>query len=418
MNRYRYLALAAVVLLLSSCTRGSVGIFASIEQEVKTQKSNLSESSAITGVVESSNHIYASIGNIASRTKNGTEWNGVGDPPGIDSPISVALVQIGDPNSGSREYYAAFNSQEGDEYGLFQLSIDESSGAVTFTERNIAYDGNDVSEIAALIPVDSDHDGFADLLYASLRTGFENQEPLFTLVANPAGIGGTEEVLRDNSADNLFDAAVDNDSDTWFVGSKGAVYRLTGSTLTQLAGSDAAYPTDSEGTKGKSFSGAYAADLGDLGGTGGTVALFLSDTDGRIWVTTDSGGSWEMTDLSGRAFSDMIWLPRAGDGGDGALLVGTKPFIQRAVDDQGLFEVELTVSGTSVTIDSLAAPDTSSYNTSELQSATVSSFYRPDDGTAPSIAPDSNDLFVLTGGLGLWALTYGSDGIPEEVRWE
>lgn len=419
MKPYRYFAVLALLVILASCTRGSVGIFASIEQEVKTQRSNLSENSAITGVVESDNHIFASIGNIASRPKNSNEWNGVGDPPGIDSPISVALVQIGDPNSGGRRYFAAFNSQEGGEYGLYELTINQTSGSVSFTELDLAYDNaNSVQEIAALIPVDSDHDGFAEELYASLRTGVLNQEPLFTLLRNPAGIGGTEETLRDNQADNLFDGGSDNAGNTWFVGSKGAIYRLVGSTVTQLSGTDALYPTASDGTKGKSFSGIYAVDLDNLGGTAGTIALFVSDSDGRLWATTNDGTDWVSTDLSGRAFTDMVWLPSAGEAGGGALLVGTKPFIQRAVADQGLFEIELTVSGTSVTIDSLDAPDASSYDTSDLQDATVLAFYRPDSGSAPSIEPDGNDVFVLTGGLGLWAIAYGTDGRPQEVRWE
>jgi hypothetical protein len=417
MKRTIYVLFALLALaFLGSCTRGSVGIFASIEQEVKTQKSNLSETSAITGVAQTDNHYFASLGNIARRSIGGSDWAGVGNPPGIESPISVALVQLGPP--GSREYYAAFNSQEGSDYGLFQLTID-SSGTVSWTELDLVYDDtNTVKEIAALVAVNTDptSDQYPDKLFASVRTVFENGEPLFTLLENPAGIGGAETPILERT-DNLYDGAVDAATGNyWFVGSKGGIFRYDGVTIpvSRLSGGDAGYPTDSGGTAGKSFAGVYSADTGLLGGTGSAVGLFVSDTNGRIWYTNDQGTNWQMSDLSGRAFTDMIWVPSAGNNGAGALLVGTKPVIQQGISDQGYYEVELTLDGSdNVTFDGLETPDSSSYDTSDLQDATVRTFYLPDDGASKS----TNQVFVLTGGIGLWNVIYDTAGIPD-VRWE
>lgn len=416
MKRY-IIALLALTALLGSCTRGSVGIFASIEQEVKTQKSNLSENSPITGVAQTSNHYFASLGNIARRPIVGGDWGGVGNPPGIDSPISVALVQLGPP--GSREYYAAYNSQEGSDNGLFQLTIEESTGRVEFTELDLAYDNtNRVFEIAALVAVDTNLDGFGDRLFASVRSGSQNDEPLFSLLENPAGVGGVETAIIEGT-DNLFDGAVDNGGNIWFVGAKGGIfYYDTGAgTTTRLTGpdDDPTYPATADAT-GKSFSGVYSIDRGELTGsaTAGTVALFLSDTDGRVWATYDDGGTWVNRDLTGRALTDMIWVPNAGDGGAGALVVGTKPVIPQGISDQGYYEIELTATDSEVTFDGLDAPNDSSYDTSDLQDATVRSFYRPDDGSG---GLSNNQLFVLTGGIGLWNVIYSSSGIPD-VRWE
>lgn len=417
MKRTIYLFLAIVlVVTLGSCTRGSVGIFASIEQEVETQKSNLSENSAITGVAQTDSHYFASLGNIARRAITGSEWVGVGNPPGIESPISVALVQLGDPTS--RTYYAAFNSQEGSDYGLFELTID-SSGTVSWTELDLDYDNsNNVAEIAALVAVNTDPtaDQFPDKLFASVRTGFQSGEPLFALIENPAGIGGAENTVLENS-DNLYDGAVDAATGNyWFVGSKGGIFFYDGTTTpaTRLVGTDGTYPTASDGTKGKSFSGAYSVNTTLLGGSG-IVGLFVSDSDGRIWYTNNQGGSWQMSDLSGRAFTDMIWVPNAGNNGAGALLVGTKPVIQQGISDQGYYEVQLTMDGSdNITFDGLETPNSSTYDTSDLQDATVRTFYLPDEGTT---AKSDNQVFVLTGGIGLWNVIYDTAGIPD-VRWE
>lgn len=410
MKRY-IIALLALTAVLGSCTRGSVGIFASIEQEVKTQKSNLSENSAITGVAQTSNHYFASLGNISRRPIVGGDWGGVGSPPGIDSPISVALVQLGAP--GSREYYAAYNSQEGSDNGLFRLTIDESTGRVQFTELDLAYDDSStVIEIASLLAVDTNLDGFGDSLFASVRSGSLNDEPLFSFLENPAGVGGAEVAILEGN-DSLIDGAVDNGGNLWFVGLKGGVfyYDTSGSSVVRLLGTDPTYPGDQGG-----FSGAYSIDRGDLKGnaTAGTVALFLSDTDGRVWATYDDGGTWMMSDVSSRALTDMIWMPSAGSGGDGALLVGTKPIIQQGISDQGYYEVLLTASDSEVAFDGARAPDDSSYDTSELQDATVRGFYRPDDGNG---GLSTSQVFVLTGGIGLWNVIYDANGIPD-VRWE
>lgn len=416
MKRTIYLLLAILTAaILSSCTRGSVGIFASIEQEVKTQKSNLSETSAITGVAQTDSHYFASLGNIARRPIGGSEWVGAGNPAGIESPISVALVQLGPPNS--RQYYAAFNSQEGSDYGLFELSID-SAGSVTWTELDLAYDNTkNVAEIAALVAVNTDPttDQFPDKLFASVRTGFQNGEPLFALIENPAGIGGAEKIVIENS-DNLYDGAVDAAAGNyWFVGSKGGIFFYDGTTTpaTRLVGTDGTYPTASDGTKGKSFSGVYSVNTSLLGGSG-IAGLFVSDSDGRIWYTKDQGANWRMSDLSGRAFTDMIWVPSAGNNGAGALLVGTKPVIQEGISDQGYYEVQLTMDGSdNVTFDGLETPNSSTYDTSDLQDATVRTFYLPDDAATKA----TNQVLVLTGGIGLWNVIYDAAGIPE-VRWE
>ncbi|MFP4300779.1 MAG: hypothetical protein ACLFQZ_02010 [Spirochaetaceae bacterium] len=412
MKRY-VIALLALTALLASCTRGSVGIFASIEQEVKTQKSNLSENSPISGVAESENHYFASVGNIARRPTDGGEWGGVGDPPGIDSPISVALVQLGAP--GDREYYAAYNSQEGSDNGFFRLTIDDS-GDVEFTELSLQYDKS-VNEIAALVAVDTDLDGFGDRLFASVRSGSSNDEPLFSLLENPANVGGNEETLIEGS-DNLFDGAVDNGGDIWFVGQKGGVFRYdtSGSSVDRLRNptDDPIYPHTEEVAEG-GFSGVYSIDRGDLpgGGTAGTTVLFVSDSDGRLWATDDDGTSWDMKDLSNRAFTDMIWMPSAGPGGEGALLVGTKPVVQQGLSDEGYFEVDLSASDGEVSFGDLRAPDASSYDASELQNASVRGFYRPNDGGNPS----EDQVFVLTEGIGLWRVIYDENGTPD-VRWE
>ena len=408
--------MAAVALLvgglslaaLSGCTRGTQAVFASVEQEVRTDRNNLVANTAGTGIVRSSatasqDRYYAAVGGVFYRPANNddADWQRVPNPPEFASAVALGLAGVGSGSDPSTiQVYAYFVNQAGTRYGLYRVNA-EGTG---WDSRVFPTDENSGVRITGLVGLDTDFNNVPDtLLMSYFDPAAPDSESRQRLVVNPHASSPVAHQLRGaggaGSAAPLRTAVTEQlngtDSFVWLVTARGGLFRVPLGTLqgaeaelSPLAGGNAAYP-NARDVQGRSFRGLayhHADSAADR-------FVALSTTDGYVFATDDAtdASAWVRTDKINRALLGLHYVP-----GTGKLVVGTVTGPGGSPSKRGLYELEVTLPSADGGLRAAqpTEPD-GQYSRTELLLAAVDGFWiDPAQSTAR--------IFVLTVGSGIW----------------
>lgn len=418
--------MAAVALLvgglslaaLSSCTRGTQAVFASVEQEVRTDRNNLVDNTAGTGIVRtlaaaSEDRYYAAVGGVFFRPADNddADWQRVPNPPEFASAVALGLAGVGSGSDPSTiQVYAYFVNQAGTRYGLYRVNAAGNG----WDERIFPLDESSGVRITGLVGLDTDFNNVPDtLLMSYFDPAAPDSESRQRLVVNPhasspvvhqlrgAGGAGSAAPLRTAVTEQLNGT----DSFVWLVTARGGLFRVPLGTLqgseaelSPLPGGDAAYPTASD-IQGGTFRGIayhHAANSADR-------FVALSTTDGYVFATADAS-AWVRTEKINRALLGLHYVP-----GTSKLVVGTVTGPGGSPSKRGLYELAVTLPSDSggLAVAQPTEPD-GQYSRTELLLSAVDGFWIDSDQSPAR-------LFVLTVGSGIWR---GDLNTKSEWDWQ
>jgi hypothetical protein len=367
-----------LVVTLSGCSRGTQGIFATIEIEEKTNTSNLVDNTTINALVRTDDRIIVLAGTkIFSRLTAGNNWGEIGSPGGLTGTHLAGVNADGSSDGIVDEVYAVFFDSRSNRY--FMYSLDTSSLAWTAVD-SATWDAGSGDAITGMLDV---HDR---MLLSVTRSADGTRE----LLSFGAGLSGP--VVLGSFAGSLTDAAWNESSGVVI-----ARNNLMGH-LSDL-GTAGALTVPALGAGVTNVTGVGAFPDSVVGG--GAISFAVTTLNGEIWVSTSgTAGSWVKANggLSTRSFSDVDWVDNVE-----VLVIGTRPDPDLNTSSRGYFE-SVTPTGSDYTL-SITNDIAGSYTGSELSTAAITRF---------RYYEDINTLFALTNGLGLWRGVYSA---PRNPSW-
>ncbi len=390
-----FVSLIASLVLLIGCTEGPVGIFASIESEVRRDLDlGFADNSTVSSMFRVGNTYVASSGRVYIRsataeTPSDGRWTEIAGPSGYDLAADAA--------SFNSLVYGALASTNGEDSGLFTFdpsASDPSWSAATTT-------GLDAT------------DGVSGLHVVSVGAGDE----LFVVTTESSQVGsGTVAgygVYRstDGSAFSEVIAAgslrildiVHDGADYWAIDAQN-IYRGSNMAALSTVDTGVSFPSNT------AFRGLY------YGGPAGEEAVYISTSTGFLVRFEDGSFATHEQALSineqAVSFSDLVYVEY---GEFGALLVGTnKHGYFQLTDGDGDGQVDLAIDRFASLPD--VAGTGGNYLPSELSNGAITTFYVDSSPAimpvenAPSTPPDDSPLvFAGTIGVGLWRNYYYQD---------
>ncbi|MFW5827698.1 MAG: hypothetical protein ACOCU4_06385 [Alkalispirochaeta sp.] len=407
--------LVAVVLVITGCTRGTQGIFATIEVEEETKTSNLVDNTSATALVRTSigvddggeRFVVQAGTKIFTREDSaGAEWTAISSPSD-QIPTFLAGIDTDSPADGTVEaVYAVFFDSEADRDYLYEL--DDSDGSLSWS-RDSDTIGTDVwnpdeGRIRGL-------EGVGNRLILAADNGERSDDDEYQQRLYSFGLDGTNDLTGKtelgtfNADDRGIRAAATNAAGDLVV---------IGNTV---------HFTDDAGSAGLSESSDSSGDPIENGrgvtvfpstfDSGDPTDTFLLVTlDGALYTSSD-GNSWTTAEgnIPDRSYSGVAWVDHAE-----LLVLGTLSYegddIEGSTTARGYYEVTSTSTGAPYTLDFSKDDISDNYDGSELATSGIARFsYYPKRGT-----DDSALLFALSHGRGLWRTSYGSAG--PEWFWE
>ncbi|MFA7567476.1 MAG: hypothetical protein WCY01_10650 [Alkalispirochaeta sp.] len=401
MNRRPQLLLFSItivlVLALSGCSEGELGIFSTIAIEEATKKNNLVDNATTSGLVKglfngTERYVVKAGTKVFTRPVSGNDWTEISAPggrlalfvAGRNDTATPAGLGGDEPTAAVGEVYAVYQSGSSDDTAVYRLS-----GNLAWTQA--VYTPPSGTKINGMIGVDN-------VVFVSTFTSPTDQK----LLAWSDEIGSVPTVAITGFNDAIQDGvrAGGVGSDYYLVGKSSVLAHVgTGPATT-------ATPFNTTTTSPQPRGIAYS----DHGGGGGILAV-ADRVDGRIFVApapTTPGSlpsSWKLAGTVGRPATDIIWVSKL-NGSTGAFLVGTASDAIFKNDGRGYYQG--TISGTIGTYTiSLTNDLGNNYKASDLAVSSILQFRHFGKGT----------VFALTGGRGLWSTAYPDSADPT-WRWE
>ncbi|TVQ38400.1 MAG: hypothetical protein EA384_09290 [Spirochaetaceae bacterium] len=390
----------AILLALTACERGPVGIFASIEQEVEIQEGNLLKDVAVNGMVEADGYYFAAVGGrIRYRPVSGDEsdWSSISNPSGYRTNHSrpTSIVHI-DPGGAGDAIYVSFVEGERKRSGVYQLDPVGRS----YNAAGSLGSGVHVTRLFAL----------GAELFGSIQFKDEDDDPEFELWYLGAGGGASLDTAASISTDvgrqarPFISAAANGTDDFWFITSSSVFH--TAAAAGQLA--NIGKPADIGTSLGGIFFNANDLYLSSRDGRtvrGGSTGYVSRDagganpTDPSEWTTIITANDRAFTEFASADGAHFATLDDVFD--DGVLFVGTYRTLsgRTVVSPGGYMEIPGPLFG------SVRRPAGNNYQSAEISKAAVMQIFIPGQ---------ANTIFALTGGRGLWRGEYDSDG---ETTW-
>mgnify|MGYP001223701200 CR=1 FL=1 len=388
---FRIVAVAGLAIAsLAGCTRGTQGIFATIEVEEKTDTSNLVDNTTVSALVRtaiggSDRYVVLAGTKVFTRETASSSWSEVGGPSGL------AAVQLAGINSDSsadtvvEEVYAVFFDSAAAEYHLYSLQASGTGVAWNEVADTSVWQASDGYQVTGLV-------GAGDRMFMSVSRNpdasdaADKQRELWSIAAGPA-----VPVVLGGFSDSLRDAAYDG-TNLVVVGRGTLIARTTDITAASSLTDISASVTNAKGV------GAFPSGLS---GTGND-AFAIVTLDGTVSVSTDGGSTWTEADgsLSDRSLSDIAWVAHRG-----MFVVGTRSETDFGTTRRGYYEATAT-AGSPYSF-SFTNDIGDSYSGSELAVSAITFFEYFSDNT----------LFALTNGKGLWRTVYPTTGTTT-WQWE
>lgn len=395
---------AAAAFLVASCTRGTQGIFATIEAEERIETNNLVDNTSIVGLVLAAfpgagdgSERYVSIAGtkVFQRTVDSSSWSKINPPNSGDLAQFIAGIDTGGDGVDD-EVYVVFYTESGNYRGLYRLASD-------LTWQTPAYDATDIARITGMERLDVT--GGERIVASTVVDGGGRQ-----LISWGAGLTDRTDLqfpLTTNPDDDPTDRVTDDLRDATVFG--GTAYFLGRNTLfveaPEAALSGGAATTLQVVSFGAVTNARNLRGVGVAERTSDTDLLAVVSYDGDVFITED-GVTWDANGGPSRSFADITWVPDIGTGG--AFVVATQSDPIERSSRRGYYHA--FVSGT--------APDFTlefendlgnNYNASDLAIASIDSMiYFPSELT----------VFALTNGLGLWSTTYAGGQTRPDWTWE
>ncbi len=381
-------AVLLALVIISSCTRGTQGIFATIEVEEKTKTSNLVDNTSASALVRADlgngeRFVVRAGSKLFTRSVSGSDWSALSAPSGY-LPVFLAGINTDTSADGVvEEVYAVF-FDERSSYYIYRLRETEEQLTWDHVDNTSIWDPADGKRMTGL-------EGAQDRLL------FSSDGQLYSMAAGATSVANLGEFA---AGDRGIRAVATNDTgqtvvlgDNVYVSSDLATDGTLSASTDQVA--------DSRGVT------VFPSSL-TSGGTLDTFLLVTFEVDGKVFTSPD-GDSWTEADSNSsipgeRSFASVAWVEHRE-----LLAVGT---LSKGQDTsaRGYYEVTGS-SGSSGYSFSFTNDDISdNYRGSELSSSGIARFV---------YYADSDTLFALTHGRGLWRTAYESDSVGgPEWFWE
>ncbi|HKK49217.1 MAG TPA: hypothetical protein VJ932_08975 [Alkalispirochaeta sp.] len=383
--------LLVVVLGITGCTRGTQGIFATIEVEEETKTSNLVDNTSATALVRTdlgdvARFVVQAGTKIFTRDATpGAQWSALSAPSGY-IPTFLAGIDSNSSGDGTVEaVYAVFFDPAANQDYLYEL--EDSGGSLSWNRIPIGAGTWDPAEgrIRGLEGVNNrlvlaadngeaiDDDTYEQRLY-SFGTDLTGKTDLGTFNADDRGIRA---------------AAANSAGDIVVIGN--TVHVTDGVSSGGLSESS----TTIENGRG------VTAFPSALSSGSPTDAFLLGTLDGTLFTSTN-GNSWTAVDgnIPDRSFSGVAWVDH-----EELLVVGTVSYeggdTEGTTSARGYYEVTSSSTAAPYTLDFSNDTISDNYDGSELATSGIARFvYYPTQST----------LFALSHGRGLWRTNYESVG--------
>ncbi len=391
-----------VGVILAACDQGSVGIFATIEAEERIRTNNLVDNASIRGLVltnVSGTDTYVALANTKAfrRNQSGDDWSEIGNPGALLGLFLVGVNTDGATTEADEHVYGVFADVNGSIYRVYELEADLTwSAAPVFEESGYAIEG--------MVGYDVPATGASGVLLSRyLLAGTREREFLSWSGQVTATPGATHAKAGSVSTlgDDIRDIVV-TDSETTdivvIVGRQGGSFSLP---TASLGTADTAYDLFN------AHAGGAMRGVGIRTGSGaGDDLIALVRADDSIIVSDDVGATWQTIDTgTGRSYTDILWVPQIGD--SGAFVVGTESRELENTTRRGYYHAFL--GGTSGDYSFSVSNDLGdNYDGSDLAISAINSF----------ALFDTNQLFALTNGLGLWSTRYTTGSTVPSWTWE
>lgn len=380
-------AFSIVIAVLSGCDQGSVGIFATIEAEEKINTRNLVDNASITGLVLGEiggTNYYFALANtqVFYRSQTGENWNPIGNP-GVLLGQFLAGINTDTGDEADEVIYGVFANINAGTYAIYELRSD-----LTWSSSPV-YAPSDV-EITGMVGWDT--------AAASGVLISQNSAGVRTFYSWDGAVTGTPDATHAKdgtvvtNGDDIRDIAL-SATTAFIVGRQGGAFTLP---VAALGSANTDYTL-------LSVDGAYLRGVG-IRSTDDLIAVV--DTADSISVSDDNGATWQTIDSgTGRSYTDILWVPQIGTAG--AFVVGTETRELENTTRRGYYHATLT--GSSGSYDFSMSNDLGdNYDGSDLAVGAIDSFR----------LFDTNELFALTYGLGLWSTRYVSGSTTPDWTWE
>lgn len=399
------------VTLFVACDQGTVGIFATIEAEEKITTRNLVDNASIVGLVlatvDGTERYFAMANNkVFHREKTGVDWNTIENPAGYLGQF-IAGVNTDGTTEADEEVYAVFADVNAGDYAVFRLGSDLSWIA------NPVYAPDGVS-ITGMVGWDRASDGGSGVLISQKS----DTDGVRTFYSWSGAVSGTPGATHAKGAsvltngDDLRDIAITANETTagagGITGEIAFIVGLAGGTfyipMTDLGTAETAYEA-LEFESGVLFTNQRGAGV-RVGDGADDDVIALVDRSDNISISDDNGATWQRIDSgTGRSYTDILWVPQIGD--SGAFVVGTETRELENTVRRGYYHAFLT--GTTGDYGFTMSNDLgNNYDGSDLAVSAIDSFR----------LFDTNQLFALTYGLGLWSTRYTEGSTTPTWTWE
>ena len=392
-----FAGLALLLVVLSGCTRGTQGIFATIEVEEATDTSNLPDAVSPTALVytdisdSGGRYLVLANGRIWQRDGvDGSSWSGLATPASRRAKFMAGLDT--DADGVSEEAYAVFD--DGDGNGTLLYTLQAGGGG----EGDLSWSA--VSTILSAGESITGMRGIGDRVLAS--TSSSSGDSLISW-----GTNGTAEEDHGTFADGgLRDAARASGNQVVAVGRTTLVGVVADITSTTSPGKDVV--TDSA-----AIVNAYGVGL--IQDASNNELFAVATLDGDVYVQTPTDAAAPTSDafvqasgsIDSRAFSDIARIESV-TGEERVAVSVFDPAGSLSEIADGYREAEVTGTGTGITLD-FTSDIGDSYRGSDLARTGI--------GFMEYIS-GSDTLFALTVGTGLWRTTYPSTGANPDWNWE